>query len=242
MAVNPFSSSDATSKIVEAQFVTTEERGRRLQVAVDRLAKQSPVERVLWLDRTAEEHGIEPAKLKAMIDATIKEDEKRQRAQKAEERQSEQRAERQRIAAQRTEERQQREQQRALKEADKEAEKKQREREQGLAGLLKLARAEHEVRLATLAERFDEDLNFLREELGKLIAVEEEASAIASVAPWPAPVATVELLNEVQAQIARFVVIHDDAMVTAVVLWIAFAWIHEIAVHSPLLGCVLNFR
>ena len=42
-------------------------------------------------------------------------------------------------------------------------------------------------------------------------------------------------MNEVQAQLARFVVIHDEAMAVAAVLWIAFAWVHEIAVHSPLL-------
>jgi putative DNA primase/helicase len=235
MDVVTSSTSDDDSKVVQVQFPTTEERARRLQVAVDRLAMQSLVEQALWLDRTAEEHGIEPAKLKAMVDATVKVNEKKQRAQKAEERQSEQRAERQQVAARREEERQQREQRRAQEQADKEAERRQREREKELTALLKLPSAEQEPRLAALAKRLDEDLDFLREELGKLIVAEEEASAIASVAPWPEPVATAELLNEVQAQLARFVVIHDEAMAVAVVLWIALAWIHEIAVHSPLL-------
>jgi hypothetical protein len=37
------------------------------------------------------------------------------------------------------------------------------------------------------------------------------------------------------AQVRRYVVIHDDAAAVAVTLWIAFAWMHEIAVHSPIL-------
>jgi GAF domain-containing protein len=53
---------------------------------------------------------------------------------------------------------------------------------------------------------------------------------------WPDPVNTATLLNDVTAQLRRYIVIHDDDARTAIVLWAAFAWLHNaIAVHSPLL-------
>src|SRR5262245_14454614 len=54
------------------------------------------------------------------------------------------------------------------------------------------------------------------------------------VEPWPEPVDMQALLNELTAQLRRYVVVHDDAAI-AITLWMAFAWVHEIAVHSPLL-------
>src|SRR5262245_39809089 len=36
------------------------------------------------------------------------------------------------------------------------------------------------------------------------------------------------------AQLRRYVVLHDEVPV-AIVLWVMFAWMHEIAMHSPLL-------
>jgi uncharacterized protein DUF3631 len=224
--------SDDDPKSVGFPKAEPEERARRLQVAVDRLAAQSPVEQALWLDRTAEEHGIEPSMLRALVNAAVKTNEKRQSEQKAEARQREQRAEKARESARREEERQQH---RAQQRADKEAERKRKQCEKELTALLKLPSAEQESRLAALAKRLDEGVDFLREELGKLIAAADEEGAILAVEPWPEPIATGELLNEVQAQLARFVVIHDEAMAVAAVLWIAFAWVNEIAVHSPLL-------
>src|SRR6516164_2159120 len=70
-------------KIVD--FPNSEERARRLKVEVERLARQSPAEWHFWLDDSAKKYGIEPGKLKKMIEATIKANEKAQRAQKAEE-------------------------------------------------------------------------------------------------------------------------------------------------------------
>ena len=52
--------------------------------------------------------------------------------------------------------------------------------------------------------------------------------------PWDEPVETEALLNELTAQLRRYVVMHDDVAV-AISLWTMFAWVHELAVHSPLL-------
>ena len=226
-------SGDSFHKVVD--FPNTEERARRLTVEVERLARQSPAEWLFWLDDSAKKHGIEPGKLKAMIEATVRANARAAKQEQAEQRQREQRAEQQRAAARRDQEHHQREQRRAQKEADKEAEKRQREQEEEFAAILKLPSVEHEPRLAKLAERLGEDLNFLREEFSKLVAVEERSGGADYVEPWPEPVDLNPLLTETLAQMRRYVVIHDDAAAVAVTLWIAFAWIHEIAVHSPIL-------
>jgi hypothetical protein len=106
--------------------ISAEERARRLQVEVERLARLPLVEWMLYLDDVAKKYGIDPAKLKAMVEGVIKMNEKKAREDKAEDRQREQRAEKQRTAARRDEERRHREQQRAQEKADKEAEKRQR--------------------------------------------------------------------------------------------------------------------
>jgi Skp family chaperone for outer membrane proteins len=213
-------------KVVD--FPNAEDRARRLKAEVERLARQSPTEWLFWLDDSAMKHGIAPAKLKTMIEATIKATEKQARQGQADQRQREQRAERQRAAADRKEERQQREQRRAQQQADKEAEKKQREREKGFAAILKLPSADHELRLKALAEQLGEDLDFIREEFSKLVAVEQKSSADTGfVEPWPEPVDLNVLLTETLAQVRHYAVIHDDAAAVAVVLWIAFAWVRS---------------
>src|SRR5262245_36635552 len=125
-------SGDDPKKIVEfpKTEVPPEERARRLKVEVERLARQSPAEWMFWLDESAKKQGIEPAQLKAMIQATIKQREKEAKETKAEDRQREQRAERKqerdgRLSRQ--------EQERARKEAErarKEAERIEREQEE----------------------------------------------------------------------------------------------------------------
>lgn len=216
--------------------LTSEERARRLQVEVERLARQSPTEWLFWLDNVAKKHGIEPGKLKTMIEATVKANEKKARADKAEERQREQRAEKQRTNERREQDRQQREERRAQQEADKEAEREQREREKELAEIAKLPSAVHEQKLAALAERLDEDLDFLRQELSTLIA-EEEITSVACE-QWPEPVDLNVLLTEIMVQIRRYVIVHNEAAAVAVVLWIGLAWVHDIARHSPILRIV----
>ena len=224
-------SGDPLKSFAFPKEVSPEEQARRLRVEVERLAGLPAVERLFYIEceGIAEKHGVTRPVLKKMVDSTVEANEKRANEDKAENRRSEERAEKERSKARQEEKRARREQERA----DKEAERKRKQCEKELTALLKLPSAEQESRLAALAKRLDEDVDFLREELSKLIAAAEEEGAILAVEPWPEPIATGELLNEVQAQLARFVVIHDEAMAVAVVLWIAFAWVHEIAVHSP---------
>jgi hypothetical protein len=61
-----------------------------------------------------------------------------------------------------------REQKRELERADKEAERKRKEREKELEAIAKLPCLAHELRLAELARRSGEDLDFLRDECGLL--------------------------------------------------------------------------
>jgi hypothetical protein len=114
---------------------------------------------------------------------------------------------------------------------------RQRERDRELTAISRLPRAEHEPRLAALAERLGEDLQFLRDQFTQFISVEEASggAGFVEVAPWPEPINTKVLLTEVMAQLRRYVVLHDDAAAVATVLWICFAWLHDIAVHSPIL-------
>jgi hypothetical protein len=221
--------SDA-DKVVQLHATTevAEERARRLGVEVERLARLPTVEWILYLEDTAKKYGVTSAQLKQMVEKTIKAAEKKRLEDKAENRQREQRVDRQRTAAQR-------EQRRAQKEANKKAEKRQRERDKALAEITKLPSTVREQQLAVLAKRLDEDLDFLREEFSAFVAVEEASSDIDYIEPWPEPVELHALLMETMAQVRRYVVLHDDAAAAAVTLWIAFAWVHEIAVHSPIL-------
>ena len=216
--------------------ITPEERARRVQVEVERRARQSTVEWMFWLPSLAERHGLPEAKLKQMIEAQVRANEKNEREAKAEQRKRELRIERQRAQARRELERQQLAQQQADREAKKQTERKRREREKEFATLLKLPSAEHEPRIVALAKRLDEELDFLRYEFARFIAAQEKSRDTAYVEPWPEPVDTRTLLSEVMSQLRRYVVVHDDAAAVAIDLWVCFAWLHaEIAVHSPLL-------
>jgi putative DNA primase/helicase len=52
--------------------------------------------------------------------------------------------------------------------------------------------------------------------------------------PWPASVAGASLLRAIVRRMKRHIIFNDEAA-TAVALWIAFAWTHDAATHSPLL-------
>jgi putative DNA primase/helicase len=216
--------------------VSTEERARRLQVEVERLARLPVVEWMYYLEigDVAKKHDIEPAKLKAMIGATIKAAEKKARQEQAEERQREQRAERQRSRARREDERKQREEKREWERAEREAERGEREKEKALAAILKLPTGEHEAKLAELAKRLGEDIELLRDEFSLIVDSEEKAK-IGETELWPEPVNLSELLTELQMQIARYIVIHEESAAVATVLWVCFAWSHEAVTYSPIL-------
>jgi hypothetical protein len=230
-------------KIVDFPKAAPEEQARRLQIEVERLARQSPTEWMFWLDGAAEKHGIASTKLTAMIEASIKANEKKAREDKAEDRLREQRAEKKEkkeSTARREEERKrQREQERADKEAEsarKEAERIEREqeirrkkREAVFAEIAKLPQLTHTTRLKEAAGRLGEDFEILQEEFEYFFAAR---SIPQELEPWPEPVDTAELLAEIETKFRRFVVV-SNAITAATALWVAFTYVVEIAVHAP---------
>lgn len=57
----------------------------------------------------------------------------------------------------------------------------------------------------------------------------------APIEPWPAPVVGDSLLQSIVRRLKRHLIFNDEVAVTAVALWVAFAWTHDAATHSPLL-------
>jgi putative DNA primase/helicase len=54
------------------------------------------------------------------------------------------------------------------------------------------------------------------------------------IEPWPAPVEGASLLRAIVRRLKRHIIFNDEAAIT-VALWIAFAWTHDAATHSPIL-------
>jgi hypothetical protein len=218
-----------------ADCLSDEERVRRLSVEVERLAGLPEVEWLFYLDGTAETHGVDKTALKEMIKAVIRTREKKAREDRGELRRNEDRAEKKQAAAKRDTERKAREEERKKREAWKAEEKKEREKQQALAAIVKLPTVEHEAALEKLAKRFGESLDVLRAEFDELLGDEAEKIQRGIVEPWDTPVDTRPLLEDLMAQFARYIVVHDEAAATLIALWIAFTWCHDIATYSPIL-------
>ena len=63
-----------------------------------------------------------------------------------------------------------------------------------------------------------------------------------NVKPWPEPVDTRVLLQEISAKISKYIIMHPEA-VTATALWTMTAWAHRDALpHSGRNFCRTRFR
>ena len=197
------------------------EIARRLTVEVERLSHQP--DWLYWVSREdhANDFGVDTTTLKKMVEAKIKANEKAANDAKAELRRQEDRAAKAAEAKR--------------KEEAKAAAAKVKQRDKELAKIAKLPKAGQDIRLDELAKRTGDDVDALRDELPTTAA----GAAIAgdTLEPWPEPVDTAMLLNEAMAKLRRYIVIHDDNGAIAIVLWVAFAWIHDdiAVVHSPIL-------
>jgi putative DNA primase/helicase len=230
---NTTASDDDKVVTFPASEVTPEERARRLNTEVQRLSRLPTVE---WMFYASREDHVQPFdvttdQMRGLVEAVLRENQKKEREAKAEDRKREQRAEKQRADAQKKEERKREREQARV---DKEAAKKEREKQKAFAALIKLPKAEHERRLVELATRLDEDLELLKDEFAALADREEERPDIGAIELWPDPVDTNALLTELLAQLQRYIFLKDDATI-AIALWVMFAWIHDVAIHSPLL-------
>jgi putative DNA primase/helicase len=227
------------------EFPNSDERARRLRIEIDRLARLPTVEWMYYVESGgyAEKHDINKTKLKAMVEAVIKENEKKKREDRGELRRREDRAEKQTNTAKRESERKQerkgreeeRKRERDEREAGKEAERKDREKQKAFAAIVKLPSSEHEAKLKTLARQLGEDVEVLREEFAELRSEEEEKIKRGEVEPWDQSVDTQDLLDEVTAQFGKYIIVHDRVIAPIIPLWICFAWVHKIAIFSPIL-------
>jgi putative DNA primase/helicase len=234
---------DTLSKQAAAQVVEiSDERVRRLRLEVDRLARLPTVEWQLYVETTdlAAKYGLDKAKLTAMVKAVIAENEKQVRENRGElsRRQKKEDAtkrveERKRARGVRDDERRERDDERREREEERKAERKARDKERTFEAIIRLPSTTHERKLKALAKRIDEDLDVLRREFKTF--TEEGKDEIGEVAPWPDAVNSKKLLAEVLAQLRRYVVVSDEQAV-AITLWVAFAWCHDVATHSPLLA------
>src|SRR5262249_29689454 len=135
----------ASRKVIDFPL-SPEERTRRLRVEVERLSLLPPFERTLYIEtdaaKYAERYDVDKATLKRMVEAVVKEAEKKQRDEQAERRRIEDRADKQRTAEERKQERKADKEQRldrqVKKDAEKKAERKERERQKALATIAKL--------------------------------------------------------------------------------------------------------
>src|SRR5262249_61115285 len=84
--------------------------------------------------------------------------------------------------------------------AEKEAGRKRKERKKAFEAIAKLPRLAHEARLAELAKRSGEDLDFLRDEFAAYGGPDPGDSPLE---PWDEPVETAALLTELIAQGGR---------------------------------------
>jgi Protein of unknown function (DUF3631) len=216
--------------------VTEEERARRLGAEVERLARLPLFEWPLYVDETAKRHDITPAQLKAMVEATIKVNEKRAREAKAddrrEKRQVEQKQERDDRRSRQERERSRKETERARKEAERlerEQEARRKKLDAAFAEIADLPKLTHEARLREAAARLGEELESLVQEFEFYVAARTIPE---DLTPWDEAVDTAEMLAAIESKFRRHVVA-SDAIVTATALWTPFTYIVEIATHAP---------
>src|SRR5262249_8990264 len=209
-------SKNGTAQVAEFP-VSDEEKARRLLVEVERLARPSisASEREYLIEKRgyAEKYGVDRTTFRRMLEAAVKENQKKAQEDRGELR----RAEKQRDTARREDERKQerkeraeeRKREREEREARKEAEKKEREKQKAFAAIVKLPSAEHESRLATLARQLGEDLDVLREEFAELRIEEEERIKRGQVEPWDEPVNARELLAAAAGEFGKKIIISN---------------------------------
>jgi putative DNA primase/helicase len=218
-----------------------EERTRRLRTLVEWRAGQPPVEWEMYLKDDAQKHEIAPAELRRLIQAVIKEREKNKREEQAIQRKHERKGQRDQQQTERQEREEEKRTERKKREEREAAAERRRvkreieKRERALASIMAMPAAECETTLRALALQLGEDYAALHAEFETRVEAERERIRRGEVEPWPEPVETRALLNELTTQLQRYLVIHQPEAATAMALWTCFAWCHDIATFSPIL-------
>jgi putative DNA primase/helicase len=205
---------------IEAEDLGPEQGNEQLaelRELVERFARMPYDEWNHYLENEPDQlKGFDKTMLRRLITATIKEREKKAQAE---------------LAFARLQERAERENEQKDKAEKRDVEKRFRELERILA----LPPSDYDAELKKLAARLSEDIETLREEFAELQEIEDERISADDVEPWLEPVEAGALLRELSAQVEKYLVIHNKHAATAIILWIAFAWIHDVATYSPLL-------
>jgi putative DNA primase/helicase len=212
--------------------ITLGEKTRRVMAEATRLASLAPGEWRLWVGRSAEFLSIPRGTLEDLIVAIIKDSEKKAREAKAEARREEARIRRE-------QERERRERRREQEGIDKRAERNRKEKEKAFKTLISLPSEQHETRLVELAKRLGEDVAAIRDDFTAFVGMESRAASTDpwNVEPWPDPVETQALLQEISAKIRKYIVLRPEAVI-ATALWTMTAWAHEGTTHSPILAAI----
>jgi hypothetical protein len=216
--------------------VTDEEKARRINNEAERLTRLAPNEWLIWYKKKAAEYGTTPETMRGLIEAKLKDIKAAERAAEAEQRRQDARVERQRRSAERDEKRKQKDETRKQEKdqlrIDKVAKAKAKDKAKGFADIIKLASDRHEAELGKLAKRLDEDVATLSDEFAEYCSAEAPSGSdvVAELEPWPEPVTTAALLEELITRINQHVKAKPHE-VLAIALWILMAWVHEVAAH-----------
>jgi hypothetical protein len=240
MTDHPIKNSDAQVVSFPNTSNTENESARRLKQEVERLAALPTVEWIYYIesDGYAARFDVDKATLRRMVEATIKEREKKAHEAKADDRRAEQKQERDDRRSRQEQERARKEAERVQERAGKEARRKYADKQKEFAAINKLPRADRDSRLVELARRLGEDPATLCTDFEEFIGAEGDSIAPPSswdVVAWDEPVDVAALLQDLDHKIRKHAALGEH-YVTALVLWIAMDWIHnEVATHSPFL-------
>ena len=95
----------------------------------------------------------------------------------------------------------------------KRAQRNRKEKKKAFERLISLPSEQHEARLAELAKWLDEDLAAVRNDFSAFVGMASEAASTDSwnVEPWPEPVKTRVLLQEISAKISKYIIMRPEA-------------------------------
>jgi hypothetical protein len=229
-------SEPSTENVVQFPHVD-DERNHRIMAEAMRLASLAPGEWKLWCPGKAKEFGIEPNTLAELVQAQIKD-----REQKAAEKLKLDKLQEARAKEKRLIERDRQREQQRIEDA---AKVKAKEKANAFRDIIKLSADQNESKLNELATRLKEDPAALKVEFAEYCTAEVSSSSATSMSewdslePWPEPVTTAELVEDIIARFNSHVRIrtHDGVLIAA--LWDLMTWVHEeVAHHSPYLGAI----
>jgi len=211
------------------------ESAQQLRKWIESRLDQPQFDWELTLKEDAQKFGYTEVEFRRLINAVKQEREQEERERREEERakREEEREEREEEQREERERRREEREERLAREEERRAKVERDKRLRAFDSISVMPVEEHEPELRKLAVQLAEDYEPLQEEFADWLAL---TKARLQHEPWPEPVATGALLDELVAQWGRYLVLHHPEAKTAMALWPCFAWVHDIATHSPILA------